>query len=280
MSLIMWKWKEKKIMSRHRVKDEIEREDKKHIRLFIIVIICSGLFGGLLGFFWGKLYAIIEESGGMPPVLLQFRESVTFFARILTYVFSISLLAYSHLTCRKAKKGFLTWDGESEIVIEDAEKNLSKGLAGCNLNYLITFICFGLGTSQMIRWQKVQAIWYMVYAVSFIVLIFFILFQQRSCINLEKRMNPEKRASVFDLKFRKKWLKSCDEAETRVIYEAAYHAFVVVHYTCYVVLLIIVVVGMFFEIGLMSYFAVGVIWLANVMTYSIHCMKKNTISGC
>lgn len=76
-------------MGKHRIKDEIEREDKKHIGLFIVVIICAGFFGGLLGFLGCTLYETIEESGGMPPFLLQFRESVTFFARILTYVFLI-----------------------------------------------------------------------------------------------------------------------------------------------------------------------------------------------
>lgn len=266
-------------MRQRQIKDEIEREDKKQIRLFIVVVACAGFIGGLLGFLGCKLYEIVEETGELPSVLLQIRENFTFLARILTYVFATVLLGYSHFAFRKAKKGFLTWDGDSETVIEDVEKNLSKGLAGCNLNYIVSFICFGIGTSQMVRWQSVQAIWYLVYGGSFIVLTFCNLFQQRSCINLDKRINPEKRASVFDLKFRKKWMESCDEAEKRMIYEAAYHAFVAVHYTSYVMLLIIVVVGMFFEIGLISYLAVGVICLVNLITYSIYCMKKNTIWG-
>ena len=39
------------------------------------------------------------------------------------------------------------------------------------------------------------------------------LLQQRS-VDLTKRLYPEKTASVYDTHFRKKWLDSCDEAET------------------------------------------------------------------
>ena len=36
---------------------------------------------------------------------------------------------------------------------------------------------------------------------------------QQKIVDLERRINPEKRGSVYDMKFQKTWMDSCDEAE-------------------------------------------------------------------
>jgi len=38
-------------------------------------------------------------------------------------------------------------------------------------------------------------------------------------------MNPEKTASVYDMKFQKKWLETCDEAEKIIVGKCAFKAF-------------------------------------------------------
>ena len=35
-------------------------------------------------------------------------------------------------------------------------------------------------------------------------------------------MNPEKTASVYDMKFQKKWLETCDEAEKIIVGKCAF----------------------------------------------------------
>lgn len=48
-----------------------------------------------------------------------------------------------------------------------------------------------------------------------------VIFAQQKAVDLERRMNPEKHGSVYDAKFQKKWLDSCDESERRQIGEAS-----------------------------------------------------------
>ena len=44
-------------------------------------------------------------------------------------------------------------------------------------------------------------------------------------VDAAKKTNPEKTASVYDTKFQKKWLDSCDEAEKIMIGKCAFKAY-------------------------------------------------------
>ena len=51
-----------------------------------------------------------------------------------------------------------------------------------------------------------------------------VIIQQKS-VDCVKIMNPEKTASVYDMKFQKKWLETCDEAEKIIVGKCAFKAF-------------------------------------------------------
>ena len=86
-----------------------------------------------------------------------------------------------------------------------------------------------------------------------------IIIQQR-CVDAVKRMNPEKTASVYDVKFQRKWMDSCDEAEKLMIGKCAYKAYAAANTACAVCALI-------FNTGFLPSLAVCVIWFVLQFIY-------------
>lgn len=58
-----------------------------------------------------------------------------------------------------------------------------------------------------------------------------VIIQQKS-VDCVKIMNPEKTASVYDMKFQKKWLETCDEAEKIIVGKCAFKAFNITNSMC------------------------------------------------
>lgn len=93
-----------------------------------------------------------------------------------------------------------------------------------------------------------------------------IIIQQR-CVDAVKRMNPEKTASVYDVKFQRKWMDSCDEAEKLMIGKCAYKAYAAANTACAVLAIIFAVCALIFNTGFLPYFAVCVIWFVLQFIY-------------
>ena len=106
-------------------------------------------------------------------------------------------------------------------------------------------------------------------------LIFFIgsfaciMFYQKTMVNLLKELNPEKQGSVYDTKFHKKWLESCDEAEKQKIGEASYATYSFMNLMFELVSMVLMIVGFFFPIGVLPLTTVCLLWLAQVVFYSV-----------
>lgn len=86
-------------------------------------------------------------------------------------------------------------------------------------------------------------------------------------------MNPEKRGSVYDTKFQKKWLESCDESERRQIGEASCRAYMVTTRVCIGLWLVLVMLSMVFEMSLLPVFVLTVIWGTMQVTYVLACIR-------
>ena len=93
-----------------------------------------------------------------------------------------------------------------------------------------------------------------------------IIIQQR-CVDAVKRMNPEKTASVYDVKFQRKWMDSCDEAEKLMIGKCAYKAYAAANTACAVLAITCAVCALIFNTGFLPPFAVCVIWFVLQFIY-------------
>lgn len=96
---------------------------------------------------------------------------------------------------------------------------------------------------------------------------------QQKIVNLTKELNPEKQGSVYDIKFNKKWLASCDEAEQYLIYKCSYKAYQVTTITCLILTLLLAGLGMIFPIGILPILCVCLIWAIHTITYIVASMK-------
>lgn len=108
-----------------------------------------------------------------------------------------------------------------------------------------------------------------------------IVVQQR-CVDAVKRMNPEKTASVYDVKFQRKWMDSCDETEKIIVGKCAYKAYAAANTACAVLAIIFAVCALIFNTGFLPSLAVCVIWFVLQFIYyreTVRCSKAgNRIS--
>lgn len=260
---------------------EAKKENKRHRRNFILVCLIAGMIGGCAGGLGCYLHNLLDGAQGVREAIVYLELNIASVFRLLTFAVACLMFGLGVHFYHKAKNGYAMWDGETESVIEQVEKNLSMGTILSSMNYIVMLICFGFGTYQMVKAEDATGgFLLMLYAVLFMGCIFLNVAMQKACIELEKKINPEKKGSIYDFKFRKKWMASCDEAEKRAIYEAAYHSFLNVHVACSILFLILMISGMFFEVGLLPHVAVAVIWLVNLVTYFVNCMKSNAHMGC
>ena len=112
-------------------------------------------------------------------------------------------------------------------------------------------------------------------AVFLISLVFFIVIQ-RSTVELEKKINPEKRGEALDFNFQKEWENSFDEAEKSIACKAGYKSFKVTNATCGVLWLLCIIGQIVFKIGIAPILFVTIIWLVSTLTYQLEAMKLET----
>ena len=108
---------------------------------------------------------------------------------------------------------------------------------------------------------------YVLAIVAFLVILAEGVIIQQKVVDITKIMYPEKTASVYDLKFQKKWVDSCDEAEKIMIGRCAFEAFKVTNSVCGALSIILAISALMFDIGFLPSFVVCLIWLVNQCVY-------------
>ena len=105
-----------------------------------------------------------------------------------------------------------------------------------------------------------------------------VIIQQKS-VDCVKIMNPEKTASVYDMKFQKKWLETCDEAEKIIVGKCAFKAFNITNSMCSVLAVILAISALMFGIGFLPSFVVCLIWIVNMSIYCKECLKYSKVGN-
>ena len=106
-----------------------------------------------------------------------------------------------------------------------------------------------------------------------------VIFAQQKAVDLEKRMNPEKHGSVYDTKFQKKWLDSCDESERRQIGQACYRAYMVTNRVCLGLWMALVILSMVIKMDLLPVFVLLLVWGIMQVTYTLECIRLSKTGG-
>lgn len=272
--------KEKLNMEEITSKKEVEnkKENSKAGKSLIVFMVISGFVGFILGIvmsFVSKYYAFADIDltdlfGGILTSALG-ESSVYIISAIAVF-----LTAYVSYSYKSAKKAYAAAENLDEYAFEEAynkiDSKLNTQMSVATICFILAYMLFSIHFYYSIH-MKVSTVTLMISIIAFILVIFVHTIYQQKCVDLFKVMNPEKKGSVYDMKFKDKWLESCDEAERLAIYQCGYKAFKVTNGWCLGLWLLFTLGGIIFHYSMMPVIIVSIIWLVLTISYFLEGKK-------
>jgi hypothetical protein len=241
-------------------KETIQQENKKALKPFLLILIAAVILGGALGI-WISLMKETETGLAIEDALYAFLGTVSPW---MVFVATAVCRPFAANYYSKAKRSLDDWDGEDDNVYDQVEHDLSVGLIINTANQILVFLFFGVAGVLMYN-----PITVLLSVLGMLLALVLCVRYQRRTVDLLRELNPEKDGSVYDVKFQKKWLASCDEAERAQIGEAAYHSFRLMNSYAYPLLWLVAVLGgMTFDWGAVPVVMISILWMIQVMTYN------------
>ena len=259
---------------------EIKKEDRKKMPIFFIVLVICLVFG----YFVGGLFSAEHD------LLNKISEFFSNHKHIISIGFTGCIYLYGIISFIIAIPSYVKlkklWNKEDERDDnwEYIENRIEKNTSFLSICLIMSYFLFA-GSMYNLRnnlyaLDSIPEKLALIYDRSFFVsiigvtvlsVVYFTL--QRKNIELEKLMNPERKGSLYDFSFTKKWSATLDEAELKQVGVAAYKAFNIVNMTCTIVMIALMVIGMFVEITMFPVITVTVIWMAQIIAFSIESNK-------
>lgn len=241
----------------------VKKDNRKALPKYLLILFVAAIFGGVLGFAAGWL-GHDNLSEVIAAVVADGLIAAAPWALLGTSVVSMVLILWLY---RGAKAIYTGWDGEDDDVMDRADQKLNWALLLTAAQLVLDMFFFAVAQSA----HNMTAVWSVLF---FLVSIFLLVFAQQKIVDLTRKMNPEKKGSVYDTKFKKKWFESCDEAEQKQIGQAAYKAFNVVSTACPILWGVLLLLSYAFNFSLlMPTFIVCFIWLLLQVSYCLECIR-------
>ena len=184
-------------------------ENQKALPKFLGILVIAGLIGGVLGGLSGVVGYLWEDHTAFGAEFAHLLGAASPWALTLC---AAVLLGLGLRQYRKAKTAFRGWDGEDEDVMQQAEERLSWTLLLDSLTVIVSFFFFNAGTEKLPQGSDGNTVPLLVIFLAVIALA--ILLQQKT-VDLTKEMNPEKKGSVYDMKFQERWKIHADQSDCR-----------------------------------------------------------------
>ena len=150
---------------------------------------------------------------------------------------------------KSAKRLLSSWDGENEETSDTIDNKLSIVIwitsAALILSYFLIAASYSGGFSTFESQNSMVS--FVVGIVGFFAILIEAVIIQQKCVDAAKKTNPEKTASVYDTKFQKKWMDSCDEAEKIMIGKCAFKAYSATNTVCSALAIVLAVCALVFE---------------------------------
>lgn len=251
-------------------------ENRRALPKFFLTMLGSLLVGGLLGFAVGL--SRFFDTGELVRRLDGALQAVAPWGIPVT---TVMIMGTCFFLYRAAAKKAAAWDGgDEDDASEAAETLLSWALLLSAVQLLINL--FFLTSITAIGMDRLEDANVLGMIGVFLLSCGLVIFAQQKVVDLERRMNPEKHGSVYDMKFQKKWLASCDESERRQIGEASRRAYMVTTRVCLGIWLALTVFGMVFDIGILPAAVLLLVWGTLQVSYTLACIrlsKKGAAAG-
>lgn len=253
------------------MKSKEKSDNRRALPKYILMLLIAAFFGGLAGFGAG-----IMGAGNLSGSITAAVENVLMAAAPWGIpVTSVVFLGLGWWFYAKARRLYSTWDGEAEEPVDTAEETLSWALLMSAIAMLWDFFFVSVlvvcqGTWPMGRLGGLGM---------FFASIAVIVVHQQKVVDLTRRINPEKQGSVYDTKFLKKWVDSCDESEQRQMGQAAFKAYRAAVNTCLWLWAALIVLHYAFDTGLLPIVMVLVIFGVLQIVYTLECIRLSRKGG-
>lgn len=251
--------------------DEIKQANRKALPKFLFFAVVCTLVGGVIGYF---------SADAEPASLVAMTKNAgAFFGIRIAPWLMLALAILVPVVClplyRSAKKLAAVWDGEDEELYDTIDQKLSVVLWLANAAFILAL--FLITATYSIGLEGIDstngfAFFFISIAAFFAIMLEATIFQQK-CVDTTKQLNPEKKASVYDMHFQKKWLADCDEAEKIIIGKCAFRAYSATNIVCTVCAVVLAVCALPFNIGFLPSLIVCLIWMVNLSVYSCEALR-------
>ena len=271
-----------KMSNEEKKKEAIRQEDSRKLPLFILVLIIAGILGGAIG---GML--MIGRDTVNAYFLALTSDTLSFgtvFGGLFVFA-GILFLIIIGVTFAKAQR--LYADKEHlENNWDELEKTIGRVLTETSACFIVLYTLYGctvynLAGNMMDTFKTKSGLpgpfIYVLAAatVCMFIFVFSVFSFQKRAVNLEKMLNPEKKGSIYDFRFQKKWYENLDELEKRQVGIASYKAYRIVNMTCLVMMIVTIFLGMIVKITVLPIFIIGALWLVQILSFSLESMKNN-----
>ncbi len=256
-----------------KIQKKIAREDKKYSKKFWIILIVAFIVGGLSGWFLAAGENFLRKASELPFVEFwaQFQLDMVLPFRMILVASGAILWLLSGIYYIKARKMWKEAEDQDDIY-DKVDSMLGHSMMFANVMTVTNFAWMGVACYMVPK--DTLPIWtYWGTLLAFSLYVGGSFYMQRKVVNMIKEMNPEKRGSVFDMKFQKVWDESQDEAERLQSGIGAYRTVQIMSYVCMVIMLVLVMACMVFEIGVLPIFVTGLIWLLLTVIFQVECAK-------
>lgn len=258
------------------MKTNNQTAEKKKTLKAVIILILLFIVGGTAGFFMGFMSGEIE-SIDLTAIKSFIKSALTYATPILiiaVFAFAVIFSIANYCKCRKA---FTMWDGEDDEYIEKVESKLDIIVSILTIGLILVYSLFAVYAYTMFYIMNADTFLLLLpltiaVFVIFFATIFYNTIMQRACIQLIKKINPEKKGEALAVNFQKEWEQSMDEAQKLMLYETGYRTYKIMNHACLIAWMISTL-GVMFGIGLWPVVIVSALWLTMTVTYSIYGYK-------
>ena len=255
--------------------DEIKQANRKALPKFLLFAIVCTIVGGVIGYYSG--YG--ASKGGMDKLVGVMKEAGAFFGTHIAPWLMLALAVIVPVVCipiyRSAKKLVAAWNGEEEDVSDTVDRKLSLVIwitsASLILSYFLIAASYSGGFAAFDN-KKITIMFFIGIAAFFGIMAESIIIQQK-CVDTARQTNPEKKASVYDMRFQKKWMEDCDEAEKIMIGKCAFKAYAATNMVCTFLAVVLAVCALLFDIGFLPSLTVCLVWIVSISAYCREAMR-------
>lgn len=248
--------------------EEIRQANRKALPKFLLMMLGGLVLGAVIGFS-GMFILSAAGQDNLTSALSGLGTGLAKNAPWLLAACGAAELIAGLILYRRAKAIVRGWDGEDETIPERAEKPLNLAMWISSMTLIAAFFLMTASySSGLVSKSKADVPGMLGGVIAFVAVLAVTLMLQQRLVDLVKQLYPEKKASVYDRKFQKKWFAQCDEAEKAQIGVCAFRAYNAVNRTCMILWIVFTLTALFLDTGILPVLAVCVIW---AVSQSVYC---------